>query len=1037
MENLAPDHSDSQVPILTQGDAVEASARDFDWAAANTALRSIDANLDWQSRYDLGDAPGVSLVDGPVSAHDTRFDRRVVIWRITDQQAKQEESRIALIKAIRTRAAVWHQNIIGIVDYGHDLEGVYIVTEAVSGKGLPELLETGSLELSAAINVVFQLCDVLEKLDSQGIAAGTLRPEHLVLAESGCLKLVDYGWCSFFADSQTQANKEGDYAPPEHRGQAAESDGRAQVWSLAACLVHLLTGELPATGDLSQERFVEASGESVRGVLAKALQANPEQRYSEVGEFQSALQVAYDDQVRKAEDVTHGPRGACRCCGEINQVDRQFCVACGEKLREACLGCDTDNEVWAQFCGKCGCQLEELIARRQCEIEHQKRGVESARRDHDYQHALEQLGPLLLIQHRRLTHVHDWAVQMRQTLQAEAAEQQAWVKLLHEGAVQAMRTQQYDEARKALDQIPRALRCDEARRLLREVSGRQDQSDHLLQQIEDAIASRELSGLWRNTEKYLTLQPPHPAITRLHESVQCYQHEDVALAAEIVSRAQMAFAEADYGRTLAVLDELSAGEQQAASVQQLRAMAKNRIEQVEDLKGSISGTDDVHELLGLVDALLEIHPNDPMAQELRDDLLEEVALVDRQIASRQRQKAGSSAMLLVAGIFLATVLGWAWSRSNRTGQAPSSAGATPAADVSPRQNGKPNVTDLKQEETVVVVAAVNSEKNVPTRTAQETGGEQEERDSSSARNGTPPVTPARTGEGTVVQDAGLVELSAVDRAGDVRPSGVSVQGGPANSPFSAQQAAVYQQAWADAFNVPVALTNSIGLKLRLVPAGEFLMGSALDVVDRGQDERQHEVVLSAPYYLGVYEVTQGQYEQVMGKNDSKFRGLDRPVEQVSWHDAVAFCEKLSALPAESAAGHVYRLPTEAEWEYACRAGTVTPYNAGESVGDLSAAAWFNGNTEGTQPVGQKDPNAFGLFDMAGNVWEWCQDRYGPYAGEQVHDPQGPVPGSERVNRGGSWINLPEVCRSARRSRYSAERSYTVLGFRVLCVPVAR
>jgi formylglycine-generating enzyme required for sulfatase activity len=213
------------------------------------------------------------------------------------------------------------------------------------------------------------------------------------------------------------------------------------------------------------------------------------------------------------------------------------------------------------------------------------------------------------------------------------------------------------------------------------------------------------------------------------------------------------------------------------------------------------------------------------------------------------------------------------------------------------------------------------------------------------------------------------------------------------------------------------------------------MGSALDVADRGEDEKQHPVALSAPYYLGVYEVTQQQYQHVMGKNDSKFRGPDRPVEQVSWNDAVTFCAKLTALPAEKAAGHVYRLPTEAEWEYACRAGTITPYSAGESDDSLSNAAWFNGNTEATQPVGQKQPNAFGLFDMSGNVWEWCQDRYGPYADEQVRDPQGSLVGSERVNRGGSWINLPQVCRSARRSRFSAERSYTVLGFRVLCLPV--
>ena len=1036
MESPVPDQPDNLSSTSTRGDTAGVATEDFDWDAASAALRLVGACSDWQSRYDLGDAAAVPAAGESVSAHDTRFDRPVVIRRMTERPASQKKDGSDLVEVIRSRAALRHQNIAGIVDYGRDSEGVFFVTEAVHGKALTEVLATGPLELSAAIDAVFQLCDVYVKIDSQGITIGRLRPEQLVLTSSGCLKLVEFDWGAGLADNQLQASNVGDYCPPEQRGQAVESDGRAQVWSLAAFLFHLLTGEFPATGDVSPEGRLETVEESVRPVLGRALQANPEQRYSTVIEFQSALQLACDASARKAAAETPCAKGACCCCGEINQVDRAFCVACGEKLSAACLGCDTENEVWAQYCGKCGSQLQELVARRVCEIEHQKQSIERARRDHDYPQALEGIGPLMLIQDGRLEEVHDWAAQMKQTLQAEAAEQQARAELLQQQADQAFQARQYDQARKSLDQIPQSLRSDEAAVLWKEVSAQQEQAGHLLQQMEDAVSGRQLSGLWRYTEKYLALHPDHPIITRLHESVQCHKYEDADLVAAIVSRAQQEFGAAEYQRTLAALEELSEGEQQDPPVQQLRIMAKNRIQQVEDLRESISATDDVHDLLGLVDELLEMQPNDVVAQELQDDLVEEVVLVDRQTASRQRQRIGSLTVLLVAGIFLATAVGWLWSRAERAGQAVQVDGS--AAGAAQRQSGKANAVRGKGE-TPLVVAAAKSEKNDPGTTTQVAGGEQEVAANSPARNVSPAVTPTpeRKAKGNVAGGVGPAATSTASSAGNAETPAVGVQEALASAPFSAQQAVVYQQAWADAFKVPVGLTNSIGLKLRLVPAGEFVMGSALDVADRGQDEKQHAVALSEPYYLGVYEVTQGQYELVMGRNDSKFRGPDRPVEQVSWQDAVTFCEKLSALPAEKVAGHVYRLPTEAEWEYACRAGTVTPYHAGESGADLSDAAWFNGNTEATQPVGQKEPNAFGLFDMAGNVWEWCQDLYGPYADKQVRDPQGPASGSERVNRGGSWINLPQVCRSASRSRFSAERSYTVLGFRVLCLPVDR
>ena len=193
----------------------------------------------------------------------------------------------------------------------------------------------------------------------------------------------------------------------------------------------------------------------------------------------------------------------------------------------------------------------------------------------------------------------------------------------------------------------------------------------------------------------------------------------------------------------------------------------------------------------------------------------------------------------------------------------------------------------------------------------------------------------------------------------------------------------------------------------------------------------HEVTLTKPFYMGKFEVTQEQYQQVMGLNPSAFKGRDLPVEQVSWDDAQEFCKK-----ASEKTGLVVRLPTDAEWEHACRAGTKTTYYTGDAETDLERAAWYgknSGNT--THPVGQKVANAWGVYDAHGNVWEWCADwyeAYEAYKAEAVVDPQGPAQGQYRVLRGGSWLNSPRICRSAYRL-WNSPDSRHFFGFRVVAV----
>jgi formylglycine-generating enzyme required for sulfatase activity len=217
------------------------------------------------------------------------------------------------------------------------------------------------------------------------------------------------------------------------------------------------------------------------------------------------------------------------------------------------------------------------------------------------------------------------------------------------------------------------------------------------------------------------------------------------------------------------------------------------------------------------------------------------------------------------------------------------------------------------------------------------------------------------------------------------------------------------------------------MKLKLIPSGTFMMGND-GVMDRSSDEGpQREVTISKAFYMGVYEVTQDQYGAVMGKNPSNFEGGQNPVECVSWEDAVKFCKKLSAKT-----GKRVRLPTEAEWEYACRAGTKTRFSFGDDDTDLPDFAWFSANSEGkAHPVGQRKPNAWGLYDMHGNVYEWCSDWHADsYANAGTRDPQGPGSGTLRVLRGGGWYNIPLNCRSLNRDWFAPDDWNYDVGFRV-------
>lgn len=233
----------------------------------------------------------------------------------------------------------------------------------------------------------------------------------------------------------------------------------------------------------------------------------------------------------------------------------------------------------------------------------------------------------------------------------------------------------------------------------------------------------------------------------------------------------------------------------------------------------------------------------------------------------------------------------------------------------------------------------------------------------------------------------------------------------------------------------IELPGSIDIDFAYIAPGNFVMGSPGEETGRDADEGpQHSVTITRGFYLGIHEVTQRQWMAVMGINpsvfDQSFEGEDpmnRPVDSVSWQDTQQCIERLNTMGLGR-----FRLPTEAEWEYAARAGTTTTYS---SDGDVHQFAWANSRSIArSHPVGRKPSNPWGLFDMHGNVWEWCSDWYAPYTAEGVENPSGPLNGKEKVFRGGSWYDFPPALRSANRHRHAPDVAFTSIGFRLVLEP---
>jgi len=906
-------------------------------------------------------------------------------------------------------AAINHPNIVQIYDYGRANDGPFLVMEFVDGGSLLDRCRDGALPLGDAVDLACQLCDGLAKAHDLGIIHRDIKPANVLLTKDGIPKLADFGLAkASHGDRQLTVTGKPvgtpDFMPPEQRRDASLVDHRSDLWSLAATLYQMVTGRSPKIIRLKDvpDRLEE--------VLAKALEEDKSVRYQTAREFRDALKSARDGGSRvtgwyRAEDVLQ--EGQCKACGTVtSDLTKKFCrnPQCGASLRAACLKCDAQMPVWDGVCGECGGNQPALLEAKRKTLEAKRAKAEALLADLAFDEAIGLANEAASESRTELADLVDWAHAFVAAATVESDRQHSIAVERMQDAKKHVAAWDYPAAIQSLEMIPHRLRDGGALSLLSECQSLRDESEKLLAEIASRIGRKEIEGLLPLVERAVELRGDRADLAKIRQ--QLTERRDVRLA-----RAWAAMASGDVKAAAAALGGMVA-EDLGPDGGRLLEQMKRRQEQARDdaLKQAAERVQDARKHVVARDYPAAIPSIEMIPHRLRDAevlsflsdchrLREESETLLAEIARRCGRKEIDGLLPLVERA--AGLLG------DREDLTKIREQLTERCEIRlARARAAIDGGDAKSAAAALAGAFVEDLGPEGGRLLEQVRQAAELEDQLAA----------------VVKDAKADGVVNQSEATEIRRVGLAYL---AINPRSEKVKSLVEQC--QQIITPSEFTNSVGIKLKLLRAGSFRMGPA----EGSPDETPYAVTLTKPFYMGVHQVTNAQWVRVMWSKPSHWNDPDLPVEQVSWDAAVEFCEKLSALPEERAVGRAYRLPTEAEWEYACRAGTTTHFSFGDDEELLGIFGWYDRNSSGkTHLVRNKKPNGWGLYDMHGNVWEWCSDWYGDYPNGAVTDPKGPSRGSLRVRRGGSWLNFARKCGAAYRGKYDPSYHFSDLGFRL-------
>lgn len=969
----------------------------------DAAIDDIDV-VDLESRYRIEGTLGQGGMGAVLLATDTRLDRKVAIKRILGESSGSRTAVNRFLTEAKSIAALNHPNIVQIYDYGRAKDGPFLIMEYVDGSSLLDCCRDKALPLEQVVDLSCQLCDGLAKAHDLGIIHRDIKPANVLLTRDGHPKLTDFGLAKAEASDHGQTMTGAvlgtpDFMPPEQRRDASLVDARSDLWSLAATIYQMVTGRSPKI-----IRFDLLPVELTK-VLGKALEDSKDARYQTARELRDALKASLLA-TASAETSTAAGEGQCLACGEHNDTRRKFCRACGGSLETPCLSCTHPMPLWEEICGSCGAKQSLLTDQKRDEMAVEQARAEGLLGDFDFDGAIALASQLRDQPHPKLRQLRGWAeaflaeVEKSRAQQVEAVAESAHEAALHEQA------HDYLSAILVLEGVPESLReivipgrSEAVAVALTRLKKKQADVRRLNSLVQERLAAKAFDGLLPEVEHLLALQPERKDLCRVQEQLVERMKRKVASREAAVEAARANLARHDYENAVRSLSTISS-DFVTPEVAELRNHAERAAQalrgHISRLREGLAGKQ-LDGLLKTVDEALRLKPGDP-----------ELLRVRQRMETYEKQRAEE----IAAAIVNATALersGQYAAAAELLSRIPESRRSLPVQqdiarcrERADRRASLLGSLDTKDESSLR--AAITEARDYLHR-LNDAGikdnafaEELEEAESLASR-----FKQSRSVALLTRHVTGWLAVVATTGIGGVFACGAWW--------------------WFTGTMGPAPLTNSIEMRLAYIPAGE-LTQRIVKTIAKADEPRVlvRRTTIPNPYYIGVTEVTQDQWCRIMGSTPWRGQpqagdGPKQPATYVVRSEAHDFCKRLT--DRELASGLIdgsseYRLPTEEEWEYACRAGSGNTYHFGSDVSEVGKYDWCAVNSRGGEDshphdVAQKSPTKWGLYDAFGNVREICADYV----------------------RGGCWIDPPERCDIARSTASGPRDGDQYAGFRVV------
>ena len=585
--------------------------------------------VDLADRYTIEGVLGKGGMGEVLLATDTRLERKVAIKRILGDGARSRTAISRFLTEAKSIAALNHPNIVQIYDYGRAADGPFLIMEFVEGNSLLDRLRDEAMPLEEAIELTCQLCDGLGMAHEANIIHRDIKPANVLLTKTGIPKLTDFGLAKDEA-ADTGLSVAGavlgtlDFMPPEQRKDSALTDNRSDLWSLAATLYQMVTGESPRVIDL------DGVPQQLRQTFAKALKTKKDDRYQTVREFREALQGCLAAAEPAPEVAVDLGAGECPQCHTKNEATRKFCRECAASLRVECLKCAEEIPVWDKVCAECGGKQIELADARRAELDTQREKAESLRSEYAFDESLRVAQEIGSINDSRLQHLKEWSETFIAEAETEKERQEQNAANHYAEAKTHREAFDYTSAIHAMDAIPEAMRTDDMRRYLRQLRSDHDESTELIQTISDRVKRRDLDGLLEQVNRATELRGDRNDLQKLHiqlierrEKLKRQRDEAFAAAESLLSQGQAKEA-------LAYTKNVSTSELRASDndlITRLQTIVKAENELTAQVTDSIAGGLDPEKVVMLLRATvayLQMNPRHKKITGMQAQLIERI-----------------------------------------------------------------------------------------------------------------------------------------------------------------------------------------------------------------------------------------------------------------------------------------------------------------------------------------------------------------------------------------------------------------------------